>query len=126
MIVGEVNLLRQPAVSVVVIAANDQRQTIEANVDTGFSGDLTLPISAIERLAFPLATRSNSYRIGSGALVTFNTYDGTILWHNSRRQVTVLESEITPTIGVGLLWDSNLSIDFRLGGEVTITELTNL
>lgn len=124
MLNGAVNLLRQPAVSIVVIAANDQCWTIDANVDTGFSGDLTLPKSAIEQLGLPLATRSNSYRIGSGAMATFNTYDGTILWHDSRRKVTVLESEITPIIGVGLLWDNNLSIDFKHRGDVTITELS--
>ncbi len=35
----------------------------------------------------------------------------------------MLESEIFSVIGVNLLWDNNLSIDFKHGGDVTITEL---
>ncbi len=87
---------------------------------------MTLPKSVIEQLQLPLTTRSNSYQIGSGAIETFNTYEGTIHWHDGFRDIIVLESEIVPVVGVGLLWENNLSIDFRHGGDVTITELFDL
>ena len=44
-------------------------------------------------------------------------------WHNGLRRIIVLESEILPVLGVGLLWESNLSIDFVPDGDVTIEEL---
>lgn len=106
-----------------LIDSSGQDRTIEAHLDTGFTGDLTLPIAVIERLGLVAAGRSGSYRIGSGFTIAFNTYGGTIRWHNEIRPIDVLESEVTPLVGIGLLWNNNLSIDFALGGNVTITEL---
>lgn len=123
MISGSVNLLRCPAITVALIDSSGQDRTIEAHLDTGFTGDLTLPIAVIEQLELAPAGRSGRYRMGSGSTTAFNAYEGTILWHDEIRRIHVLESEITPLVGVGLLWDNNLSIDFKHGGDVTITEL---
>ena len=123
MITGNVNLLRLPTIAVALIAGNGQRRTIEAHLDTGFSGDLTLPKVAIEQLQFPLLDRVN-YVTGNG-MKLFNVYDGIIHWRGGIRYVSVLETEIFPVVGVGLLWDNNLSIDFKHGGAVTITELND-
>ena len=120
---GNVNLLRCPEISVVLVDSSGQDRIIEAHLDTGFTGELTLPIAAIERLGLVTTGRSGSYRIGSGFTTAFNTYRGTIRWHNEIRRIDVLESEITPLVGVGLMWNNNLSIDFIVGGDVTITEL---
>ena len=123
MISGSVNLLRCPAITVVLIDSSGQDRTIEAHLDTGFTGDLTLPIAVIERLELAPAGRSGRYRMGSGSAIAFNTYEGTVRWRDEIKRIHVLESEITPLVGVGLLWDNNLSIDFKLGGDVAITEL---
>ena len=120
---GNVNSLRFPEITVVLFDSNGQDRAVEAHLDTGFTGELALPIAAIERLGLVRAGRSGQYRIGSGATVAFNIYDGTIRWRDETRRIHVLESEITPLVGVGLLWNNNLSIDFRHGGDVTITEL---
>ena len=122
-IIGNVNLLRSPEISVVLVDSSGYDRTIEAHLDTGFTGDLTLPIDVIERLGLVAAGRSGSYRIGSGLTTAFNTYGGTIRWHDEVRRIDVLESEITPLVGVGLLWGNSLSVDFRHGGEVRITKL---
>ena len=123
MVHGSVSLMRRPVINVVLIDAEGLDRVAEANVDTGFSGDLTLPKAVIEQLGLVPIGRSDSYWIGSGATATFDTYEATIRWLGSIRRVDVLESEIFPVIGVNLLWDNNLSIDFKLGGDVTITEL---
>ena len=98
--------------------------TVEVRLDTGFSDDITLPIAAINRLRLKPIDRSN-FRVGDGSVVTFSTYAATIRWHGVMRQIIVLESEVTPVLGVGLVWGSNVSIDFQPGGEVAITELPN-
>ena len=125
MISGAVDLLRKPVVTLTVFDINGQERSVQANVDTGFSDSLTLPSSAIEQLGLKLLDRSN-FRIGNGALATFNTYAATIRWHSGIRQITVLESEIFPVMGVGLLWENRLSVDFVLGGAVTVAELPEL
>ena len=120
---GNVNSLRCPEITVVLVDSNGQDRTVDAHLDTGFAGELTLSMTAIEQLGLVPTGRSGQYRIGSGATVAFNTYRGTIRWRDEIRGIDVLESEITPLVGVGLLWNNNLSIDFRHGGDVTITEL---
>ena len=123
MIRGTVSPLRQPSISIVLMDNGGQPRSVTAHLDTGFSGDLTLPKASIEQLDIPPTDRAISYRIGDGARTLFNSYAATVLWQDSIHHITVLESEIYPVIGVGLLWGSNLSVDFRHGGDVTIREL---
>lgn len=123
MISGQVNLMRQPAIAVVLIDGDGRHRGIEARLDTGFSGDLTLPQTSIAQLGFPAATRSGHYTIGSGAMATFTAYEGRMQWRNDVRSTVVLESEILPVVGVGLLWENNLSVDFGIGGDVEIRGL---
>ena len=123
MISGSVNPMRHPSITVVLIDDAGQDRRTEAYLDTGFTGELTLPRTAIERLGLAPSGRSNRYRVGTGATETFNSYEGTIRWRNALRVVEILETEVTPLVGVGLLWGNNLSIDFQPGGDVAITEL---
>ena len=119
---GTVSSARWPTITVSVFDKEGLERTVQARLDTGFSDDLTLPIAAINRLGLKSVDRSN-FRIGDNTTVTFNTYAATIRWHGVRRQIIVLESEVAPVLGVGLMWESNLSIDFRHGGDVIITKL---
>ena len=122
MITGAVNSLRRPTITVTLIDEKGEIRSLEAHLDTGFTGDLTLPASAIKQLGLPFSA-TTSFRTASSRLTDFRTYEGVILWHGRRRIIDVLESEVFPLVGVGLLWDNNLSIDFKLGGDVAITEL---
>ena len=122
MISGKVDLLRLPVINIEVCDKDGQTRTAEANLDTGFTGELTLPKAAIEQLDLPQVGTANM-KIGTGANTRFNAYRTTIIWHDLSKEITVLEAEIWPVVGVGLLWQNNLSIDFTDGGDVTITEL---
>lgn len=122
MIVGRVDQFRRPSISLLLIDEDGQEWPIEAHVDTGFSGELTLPAAAIERLGLG-SSGFATYRLGDGSLLPFDSYDANIRWADDVRHVTALVSENFPLIGVGLLWGNNLSVDFRDGGDVSITEL---
>ena len=122
MIAGTVGWLRRPAIDIEVIGRDGLARSAEVYVDTGFSGDLTLPRVVIERLSL-LPNDTINMQIGDGAYTTFTTYQATILWRDARREIIVLESEIWSVIGIGLLWHNNLSIDFTPGGNVAITGL---
>jgi len=119
---GSVDLLRWATITVVLVDSNGRERTVEVRLDTGFTGDMTLPASAIEQLGFPFISITG-FRTGTGQFADFDTYRGNILWHGRERVINVLESETLPLIGVGLLWGNNLSIDFTHGGNVTVTEL---
>ena len=122
MISGIVSSTRWPTISLLILDVDGYEREIEARIDTGFSDDLTLPRSGIARLGLKRVDRSN-YRIGDNSTATFSAYAAIIRWQGELRQIIVLESEVSPVLGVGLLWGNNLSVDFRRGGEVSITEL---
>lgn len=122
MTVGAVNLLRRPEINIALIDREGREQSIEAHLDTGFTGNLTLPTAAIAQLELPFIGSTN-FRIGDGVLTRFDLYEATIWWQGNLRTVHVLASEVLPLVGVGLLWDNNLSVDFKHGGDVRITEL---
>lgn len=122
MITGTVGRSRRPVIVVELIDRDGQPRSAEAYVDTGFSGDLTLPRTAIEMLGLSPNNRVNM-QIGDGAFATFTTYRAAILWDGAPKDVTVVESEIWSVAGVGLLWQCNLSIDFAPGGNVLIASL---
>ena len=122
MITGTVGRLRRPVIAVEFMDGDGQPLSAELFVDTGFSGEVTLPKAAIERLGLSPNDTVNM-QIGDGALATFATYRAEILWDDAPREITVLESEIWPVAGVGLLWQFNLSIDFVPGGNVAVTAL---
>ena len=122
MISGVVSSTRWPIVDLVILGADGHEWAIEARIDTGFSDDLTLPRSAIAQLGLTRLDRSN-YRIGDSSTKTFITYAATIRWQGELRRIIALESEVLPVLGIGLLWGNNLSVDFRHGGDVIITEL---
>ena len=123
MITGAVSTLRFPSIAIELIDGEGRSRVIDAHLDTGFSGELTLPKAAIAELGIKMIDRSNYYRIGNNELALFNAYAATIRWHGGLRQVTAMESEIFPVVGVGLLWENNLSVDFIIGGNVAIREL---
>lgn len=122
MISGMVNSTRRPTVDLLILDVDGYERPIEARIDTGFSDDLTLPRSVIARLGLKRLDRSN-YRIGDNSTATFSTYAATVRWQGELRQIIVLESEVSPVLGVGLLWGNNLSVDFRHDGDVRVTEL---
>lgn len=91
---------------------------IDCVVDTGFSEAITLPIAAIAtmRLSFIEDVRFN---LANDATVVLPTYSATIVWHGKDLIVRVLGSGRKPLIGVALMWDYLLGIDFVENGIVT-------
>ena len=64
---GIVNVDRAATPSLTIRGANGQDEVIEAVIDTGFSGFLTLPLSLISSLALPWRGREQAV-LGDGSL----------------------------------------------------------
>jgi len=87
--------------------------SIAAWIDTGFTGDLVLPQSVIDDFGLPL-TGTVAAVLADGSQITMKTYRCFILWFDDLRRLEVVANEGEhPLLGVGLLLDHELRIDYR-------------
>ena len=94
------------------VVGSDQREKIEAVIDTGFLSRLTL-----QRIGNQLAF------LGDGNEVDFDIYLATVLWDGEEREVTALESDAGPLVGMSLLYGSRVILDVVNDGDVSINAL---
>ena len=122
MIAGRVTSDRQAMVSVEVQAPKGRRETVEAIVDTGFTGYVTLPADRIARLGLPLlGLRRMTVADGSPAVLM--VYEVVVHWHGAALRVQALEVDGGALLGMALLDGSRLSIDVVAGGSVRIAPI---
>lgn len=120
MIQGEVNNDRLAVVPLRLVSREDKYIDEIAVIDTFFSGYLSLPLERIRSLNWPFAER-RSYSIADDTLVNFDLYEGTVFWNEEKSAILIVAAEGPPTIGMGLLYGSWLTIDVVDGGRVTIS-----
>jgi clan AA aspartic protease len=106
----------------IVVKNNATTQLIDAVIDTGFSGFLTLPADIISTLALSWEGRDVA-TLGDGTFCTFEVYIGKVIWNGEYREIYINESETVPLIGMQLLRGYELRIQAIEGGTVTIETL---
>ena len=124
MIQGRVNQSCE-AILPIVVKNNTTTQLLDAVVDTGFSGFLTLPSDIILALGLSWQGRDVA-TLGDGTSCTFEVYVAEIIWDGQYREVYINESETVPLIGMRLLRGYDVRIQAIEGGSVTIQALPNV
>lgn len=82
-------------------------------VDTAFTGELVLPRAMIESLRLPQSAAVLA-RLADGQDVVLESHTCTVEWFGDARQVEVISNDGQfPLLGVGLLCDRKLQIDYR-------------
>ncbi|MCU0567645.1 MAG: clan AA aspartic protease [Oculatellaceae cyanobacterium Prado106] len=122
MIFGVVNLRREATLPLVVGNSSRQQEIINAVIDTGFDGFLSLPSEIIIRLGLPW-TISNVATLGDGSEAMFDFYAGTVIWDGQYRTIDIAASETEPLLGMAMLYGYRLQIDTIEGGIVKIEAL---
>ena len=123
MINGSINRARQATAPIIVLnPASQQFAWFNPVIDTGFNGDLQLPIADITRLNLPLVTTSRTI-LADGQEVHADVYAATVPWLGNSRRVEIIAARDLPLIGANLLWETSLTIDWEYGGQVAITPL---
>ena len=91
----------------------DQLIQFEAWIDTGFTGDLVLPKSVVAQLK--LVHGGTTYaELANGATVALDIYSATINLYGQDITVEVVSTDAdVPLLGVGLLRDRQLTINYR-------------
>ena len=122
MITGAVNTKREAIIQIVVQGPNGQAREIDAVIDTGFTGFLTLPSALIVSLDLLWRGQAQA-ELGDGSLHQFDVYEATVIWDSQIRTVETDAADTMPLIGMALLYGYDLHIQAVEGGRVTIEAL---
>ncbi len=122
MIAGIVTAYREAVISVTVRGLEEQTQEVEAVIDTGFDGWLTLPASLVAKLRLRWRRRSRAV-LADGSEVLFDVYEATVIWDGRPRRIAVDRVESDPLIGMSLLDGYELKVQVIDGGKVGIKAL---
>lgn len=105
-----------------VFGKRGQRETIEAIVDTGYDGTLTLPPTLIRELELRWISNSNA-TLADGSEIEFDVHEGEILWDRRRVPIRIDCADAMPLIGMRLLEGFELTMQVRQDGPVLIKRM---
>ena len=109
----------EAVITLPVLGPAGQIREVEAVIDTGYNGTLTLPPSLVSELALPLVGPTQA-TLANGVVETFNVHDVTVLWGDVPRDIEADAVGPTPLAGL-LLFDSHsLYVQVTEGGRVAI------
>jgi clan AA aspartic protease len=113
---------REALIRLTVVGPRSRKRSIEAAIDTGYDGYLTLPPELIEELGLKWRRRGKA-ELADGGETTFDVYEGAVIWDNQRRRIEVDAANTAPFVGMELLDGYELKIKVKAGGRITIRRL---
>ena len=119
MIEGVVNTHYEAVVRLSLLNSSGQTRDIDAVVDTGYNGFLTLPPVLVAELELTRLGQK-SLVLANGRRDIFDTYGVTVFWDGQSRFVDADEADAAPLLGMSMLDNHDLSIQVRDGGRVVI------
>ena len=119
MIQGVVNTAYEAVVTFPLQDTEGRTRDIEAVVDTGYSGFLTLPPELVDELGLPFTYMGQAF-LANDADVDFDVHYATVLWDGQPRDIEADATGSTPLVGMLLLDGHNLNIEVESGGRVVI------
>jgi clan AA aspartic protease len=124
MMQGYVNTAYEAVISVVV-SHNGKLKSVNAVIDTGFTGFLSLPSTLISELDLPWSYRDRG-TLGDGSETLFDIHEASVIWDGQFREIEINSAETDPLLGMRMLRGYRLQVDTMLGGLVTIEALPNI
>jgi clan AA aspartic protease len=116
---GVVNAAYEAVVALSLQGPTGQTRDIEAVVDTGYSGFLTLPTTLVAEMGLPFAHVGRAF-LANDDEVSFDVHDATVLWDGLSRRVRVDTTGSTPLVGMLMLDGHSLNMEVEIGGRVAI------
>jgi len=123
MITGVVTERREAVIRLKVRGPAGQYQEIEAIIDTGFDGWLSLPPSIIAGLGLVWRQRGRAL-LADGRESVFDIFEATVDWDGEARRIPVDEAETVPLVGMSLLEGYELVVQVQRGGSVIVRALS--
>lgn len=119
MIAGTVNSDLQAMLRLSLVGPNGRQRDVEAVVDTGFNGFLTVPRTMVASLGLPRLGWGRAI-LADGTEDLFELYAVTVIWQGEARVVEADAAETDVLLGMGLLEGCDLSLRVMDGGLVTV------
>ena len=116
---GLVNINGDAVIRLVLENDAQQTQVVDAVIDTGYTGFLSLPSHLIESLNLPWIGNGEA-ALGDGRTTVFEIYSALVIWDEHYRLIPVNRVETEPVVGMGLLAGYALQIEVAQHGIVTI------
>ena len=113
------NAACEAALILTVQGPDGQTREIEAVVDTGYNGFLTLPPVLVGELELPFVS-SGEATLADGSAVSFDIHLVTVDWDGQARLIEADAAEVTPLVGMQLLAGHDLHVEVENGGRVVI------
>ncbi len=113
---------RHATVALTFLLPNGSSIPIEFVIDTGFTGELCLPLEAVALMGL-IFRHDIPANLADNSEVLLPIYEATVLWDGEEREVLVIATGRRPLLGTALLDEQDRVIQFTEGGLVTIDEL---
>lgn len=123
MIPGSVNDALEATIPLTLEKDAGDSQPVEAVIDTGFNGFLTLPPARIAALGLRWLCRQRGF-LADGSVQVFDVYEAVLQWDGRTRKVEVESVDAEPLVGMAMLERHELRIQVISGGAVTVQELS--
>jgi predicted aspartyl protease len=118
---GFLNSDDAPAVSLEVRGSGGER-SLEAVIDTGFNGALTLPPDWIDSLGLP-QSGEESVGLADGRVIIVPMYVGYVTLDDQAYEVDIAKAQTDPLAGTSLFWGFSLYVEFQANGAVELERL---
>lgn len=123
MIEGSVNAAYEAVVTLSLQGSEGRTRDIEAVIDTGYTGTLTLPTAVVADLGLSFSHMGWAF-LANDDVVSFDVHDVTVLWDDQPRHIKADATGSTPLMGMAMLDDHKLSVEVVSGGPVVIEART--
>ena len=125
MLTGYVTSDNEAVLPIEVLGSDGRILPVEAGIDTGYNGFLTLSGRMIEDLGLTYIGPARA-ALGDGHEVRMDLFLAAIQWEGELRDVLVLESEGGTLAGMALLDGCRVVMDVEEGGMVVIEPLAKV
>ena len=119
MIVGVVNERLEPTIFLSLQSPAGEERRVEAIIDTGFAGQLTIPRALATELRLPYRGTGLT-TLADGSISVFQVFSVYVLWDGEARRIEAEAADITPLVGMAMLARHDLHIEAEQDGRVLI------
>jgi clan AA aspartic protease len=106
-----------------VLGPKGRKLNIEAVIDTGFDGFLSLSPIVISQLGLRWFKRGRA-QLADGSDSVFDVFQATAIWDRRRVEIFVDEADTVPLVGMSLMSNFELRSEIWPGGNVSLKRRT--